>query len=309
MESEFLAWLDERLGSHPLLQLGPGDDAALLRLGERTSHAVTADLLTEHVDFRLGEATPRRIGHKALAVNLSDLAAMAARPVAAIISLALPRQGALALAQGLYEGILPLAERFDVAIAGGDTNTWDGPLVIAITAIGEVAQGEALTRSGAQSGDAVVVTGEFGGSILGRHLDVEPRVDEALKLVARGPMHAGMDVSDGLSLDLSRMCRASGVGAVIDLSTIPIASAAEELSKRPGDSQSAIDHALSDGEDFELIFAIPPATAQELLATQPLEVPLTQIGTFVEKEGLWQRDANGNESPLEPRGYLHGGVS
>ena len=153
----------------------------------------------------MAAVSPRRIGHKALAVNLSDLAAMAAKPVAAIVSLLLPRHGALELAQEIYEGLLPLATRYNVCIAGGDTNCWDGPLALSITAIGEVAAeanssnvhlnvvparsaaaallpATALLRSGAQAGRPYSVTGEFGGSILGKHLDFEPRVREAILL-------------------------------------------------------------------------------------------------------------------------------
>src|SRR5688500_11670741 len=160
MESHFIAWLRERLSGHRRLRLGPGDGAAILRLGDRSDCVVTTDLLTDGIDFVLDRTAPRRIGHKALAVNLSDLAAMAARPVAAVIALALPRQGGLELAKQLYEGMLPLAERFDLAIAGGDTNSWDGPLVIAVTVIGETTERGPLVRSGAKPGDRIIVTGE-----------------------------------------------------------------------------------------------------------------------------------------------------
>ena len=176
---------------------------------------LTVDLLTDGVDFELSKVSARCVGRKALAVNLSDLAAMAARPVAALDALALPRSGALELAKELFEGILPLAEKHGVAIAGGDTNTWDGPLVISVTLCGEVAAG-AVRRDGARPGDGIVVTGALGGSILGHHFDFEPRVAEALWLADRFTLHAGMDVSDGLSLDLWRMAQASGCGAVLD---------------------------------------------------------------------------------------------
>ena len=126
MERDFIAWLRERLPPHPLLLLGPGDDAAVLNMKGVGECVITVDLLTDQVDFILAEVDPRRIGRKALAVNLSDLAAMAAVPLAAVIAVALPRQGGRELAVQLYEGILPLAEKYKVAIAGGDTNSWDG---------------------------------------------------------------------------------------------------------------------------------------------------------------------------------------
>ncbi len=146
MESQFIAWLRERLSRHPQLMLGPGDDAAVLRLGERSNCVVTTDMLMDGVDFVLESTDPRRIGHKSLAVNLSDLAAMAARPLAAVVSVALPRQGGFDLGRELVEGMLPLAERYRVALAGGDTNSWDGPLVISVTAIGETTDCGPLVR-------------------------------------------------------------------------------------------------------------------------------------------------------------------
>src|SRR5688572_15361937 len=137
MELEFLRWLREHVPTHPRAKLGLSDDAAIVSLSGRSDVVVTTDMLTDGVDFQLETDVPRRIGRQALGVNLSDLAAMAAQPIAAVVSLALPRRGhgnraALQLAISLYEGLLPLAGEFDVAIAGGDTNTYDGPLVISV---------------------------------------------------------------------------------------------------------------------------------------------------------------------------------
>lgn len=305
MERDFLRRLLPRLPAHPRLLLGPGDDAALLALAKDQACVVTTDMLMDGVDFELARHDPQRIGRKALAVNLSDLAAMAGRPVGAVISLALPRVDGAALALELYEGLIPLAEEFDTAIAGGDTNSWGGPLVISITAIGEVLPGKEWTRSGAKAGDEILVTGSFGGSILGKHFDFTPRVREALLLSERYDIHSAMDVSDGLTLDLSRLCEASGVGAVLDLSLIPIEPAAAVLSRQQQDGLSPLDHALGDGEDFELILAAAPEVAQKLLAAQPLAVPISRIGRFVPQTGLWQQAADGSLQPLAPRGYQH----
>jgi thiamine-monophosphate kinase len=314
MESQFIAWLRERLRGHRRLLLGPGDDAAVLRLADRGDCVVTTDLVTDGVDFDLAQTAPRRIGHKALAVNLSDLAAMAARPVAAVVALALPRQRGMHLAQDLYEGMLPLAERFDLSIAGGDTNSWDGDLVIAITAIGETTDRGPLTRGGATPGDRIVVTGQFGGSLQGRHLDVEPRVAEAILLHERYELHAGIDCSDGLSLDLSRICSESKCGAIIDIDRVPIANAAtrlHELDSAKAQTQGVppatpLEHALSDGEDFELILAVRPDSAARMIGQQPLAgVLLTDIGEIVSERGLWQRDNSGRKTPLAPRGWEH----
>jgi thiamine-monophosphate kinase len=310
METEFIAWLRERLPPHPQLLLGPGDDAALLRLRDRPECLVTVDLLTDQVDFRLAESDPLLIGRKALAVNLSDIAAMAGRPLAAVIALALPRHDALELATRLYEGMLPLANEYQVAIAGGDTNCWDGPLAISVTLLGEPGERGPLCRTGARPGDAIVVTGSFGGSILGRHFDFTPRVREALILNEKYELHAAIDVSDGLSLDLARLASASGCGARINTADVPIAEAAydlaqRDLAQRDVGAQDALAHALGDGEDFELLLAVPPDAARRMFAEQRLDVPLTVIGQFVSEPGLWQIDAGGDVRPLVPRGWIH----
>lgn len=303
MERDFLRRLIPRLPPHPRLLLGPGDDAALLALAKDNACVVTTDMLMDGVDFQLATCDPKRVGRKALAVNLSDLAAMAARPVGAVVSLALPQGDGESLALALYEGLIPLAKEFDIAIAGGDTNSWLGPLVISITAIGEVIPGKEWRRSGAKPGDEILVTGSFGGSILGKHFDFTPRVREALLLAERYEIHAAMDVSDGLSLDLSRMCEASGCGAVIDLSRIPIAPAAVELENE--NEKSALDHALGDGEDFELILAAAPDVALEVLTSRPLAVPVIRIGRFVSQPGLWRQNDRGELEPEPVRGYEH----
>ncbi len=305
MELEFIRWLRNRQPASPRAPLGLSDDAALLQLTGDARCVVTVDMLTDGVDFDLRTDSPERIGRKALAVNLSDLAAMAARPLAGVIALALPRAGSLQLAKALYEGLLPLAEHYHLAIAGGDTNTWDGPLAISVTLLGEVTQAGPLVRSGAKPGDTILVTGRFGGSRLGHQFDFEPRVKESLWLAANSTLHAGIDVSDGLSLDLWRLCEASGCGAVVELGQLPVSDAAQAWSEKLSDGSTAVEHALGDGEDFELILAIPPETAAELIEQQPLDCGLTRIGQFVAERGLWQRDASGVLSPLVPRGFEH----
>jgi thiamine-monophosphate kinase len=303
MERLFIDWLANQLPPNPKLRVDFGDDAAVLRWADGGDMVVTTDAVTDGVDFRVGEATPEQIGHKALGVNLSDLAAMAAQPVAAVVSLVLPRDGALELATGVYRGMLPLARRFDVTIAGGDTNAWDGPLVISITAIGRTTARGPLTRSGARPGDVLLVTGALGGSILGRHLAVEPRVREALALHAAYELHAGMDISDGLALDASRLAAASHCGVAIDLAAIPVARDAERLAASSG--RSALEQALGDGEDFELLLAVPPGEDERILRDQPLAVPVTRIGEFVANPGLWKRDSAGKLEPLPPTGFTH----
>lgn len=308
MELTFLDWLRTQLPAAPPIALGIGDDAALLpqQTGQQT--VVTTDMLMEGVDFILNDCGPFAVGRKALAVNLSDIAAMGAKPVAAFVSLCLPRTNDpahdLRFAQQLIQGMLPLAEEFDCQIAGGDTNAWSGPLAINVTAIGEVATGKAWLRSGARPGDAILVTGSFGRSIEGKHLTFTPRVSEARQLQSMNvEVHAAIDVSDGLSLDLSRICSASGCGAHVDIEKVPLSR--ETIDYCGEDFADAYHLALADGEDFELILAVPPHEAERLLRDQPLSVKLSQIGNFTAKPGLMQQLPDGCTLPLTPRGYEH----
>jgi thiamine-monophosphate kinase len=305
MENDLIAWLRRRVPSHPHLLLGIGDDAAVVRWPPGADCLVTVDMLTDQVDFRLEEADPQKIGRKALAVNLSDMAAMAGVPIAAVVALVLPRRGGQKLAEELYAGLLPLAAEHNVALAGGDTNSWDGPLAISVTLLGRPTKRGPLVRSGARPGDKIVVTGSFGGSILGHHFDFEPREREATELHERYGLHAGIDVSDGLSLDLSRLAAESGCRARLELDRIPIAAAAHELAAQRGDGVTPLEHALGDGEDFELILAVSPAAAEQMLREQPLPVQLACIGEFVPGAGLIAVEASGRERPLAPRGFEH----
>ncbi|MCA9242134.1 MAG: thiamine-monophosphate kinase [Planctomycetales bacterium] len=305
MERELVDWLLANLPPHPLLRIGIGDDAAVLERAPEGELVVTTDSLGDGVHFDLARHEPRWIGYKCLAVNLSDLAAMAAEPIAGVVSLMLPRShpNVRVLAQGLYEGMLPLAERFGCSIAGGDTNVWDGPLTVCVTALGHTTLSGPLTRSGARPGDAILVTGELGGSITGHHLTFTPRVEEALLLHDRYGLSAGMDISDGLALDLSRLCQASGCGAVIDAAEVPVSPAAEQLAQAAGGD--ALSHALADGEDFELLLTAPRPVADRMIREQPVACGLTIIGEVEPSPGLRRRDRQGVVSRLEPQGYWH----
>ena len=307
-ENEFVAELVRGLPPDRRLEVPVGDDAAVLRPPALRRTVVTVDMLMEGVDFALGaDCPPEAVGHKALAVSLSDLAAMGSRPEAAVVAVALPRRAGEALGRGVQAGLAAAAAAYDVALAGGDTNSWDGPLVISTTLLGSVAPGAAWRRDGARPGDLLVASGAFGGSLLGRHLAVTPRCQEAALIAAGYVVHAAIDVSDGLSLDIARMMTASGTGAVLDLDAVPIHADAVEMASRPGDGRSPLEHALGDGEDFELVLAMPPEDARRLVAAAgrpPLETPFTIIGEVVAGEGLFARSPAGRR-PLRPQGYQH----
>ena len=313
MELEFIRWLREHIPADPRAKLGLNDDAAVISLVGSPDVVVTTDLLTDGVDFRVGHDELRKIGRQALGANLSDLAAMAARPLAAFISVALPHSGPaglgpLEMAIGVYEGLLPLAREFDIAIAGGDTNTYDGPLVISVTALGQPLPCGALTRSGGKSGDWLMVTGSLGGSILGHMFDFTPRVREAIVLHERYQLSAGIDISDGLALDASRLADASDCGALLFMDRVPVSRDARELAKRDGADDienTALQHALGDGQDFELLFAVPPTQAQVILRDRPLDCEVTHVGQLIAEPGLWQQQADGCRLPLEATGWRH----
>jgi thiamine-monophosphate kinase len=210
----------------------------------------------------------------------------------------------------MQAGLARLADVHGVALAGGDTNTWDGPLVVSVTAIGSVPAGGAWRRDGARPGDRILATGRFGGSILGRHLNVEPRCREAAAIAGTYRVHAAIDVSDGLALDLSRMMAASGTAAMVDMNTVPIHADAERLAALDG--RSALDHALEDGEDFEILLTLPPDEATRLMATWEREgwpTPLTVIGEVTSGTGVWARSEGSEPCRLAPRGYQHGFVT
>src|SRR2546430_383433 len=244
-EFEYINWLRGRSRTDPRVLVGIGDDAAVLR-ASACPWLVTTDMLLEGSHFVLSEAGPRCVGRKAMAVNLSDIAAMAGKPVAAVVSAGLPRGAGEDLAKELYEGLREMAHEFDTAIIGGDTNSWTGPLAICITLLGEATARGPVLRSGAKPGDWLLVSGPLGGSLEGKHLDFMPRVREALLLHEHADLHAMIDVSDGLAADVDHICQESGCGALLRAESIPISDAARAIN----DGKSALEHALGDGQAF-----------------------------------------------------------
>jgi len=301
MEHGFIAWAKQRAMRLPKIKLGIGDDCALIA-SDGSDWVVTTDSLCEGTHFILDQCGPQAVGRKLVGVNLSDLASMAAVPVAVFLSLCLPRKSADLLGSEIYEGVCEACEKYNVAIGGGDTNVWDGPLVVHLTAIGTARPAGSWLRSGARPGDKIVLSGRLGGSLLGKHLDFEPRLKLAQALYPLGIVQAATDISDGLGIDLLNLTAASRCGAEVELDRIPISDAALERSKSSG--HTALEHAIGDGEDFELLMAVDPARIDQL----PPEidgVPLTVIGTFVSRTGLWSR-SKGRIEQLQPRGYVHG---
>ncbi len=294
---------------------GIGDDAALLVPPPGHELAVAIDTLVEGVHFPHGTA-PADIGWKALAVNLSDLAAMGATPAWALVSLTLP-QGDAAFVEGVADGFAQLARRYRVALVGGDTTR--GPLSISVAVHGFVPGGQGLRRDAARAGDQIFVTGSLGDAAaalqclghdhaearaLRQRLDrPQPRVAAGQAL--RGLAHAAIDVSDGLLADLGHVCRASGVGAEIRAAALPKSPALLAMF----DAATAHELALAGGDDYELCFSVPAARASEVMATMArIGCGATCIGRVVEGEAIRVLDEDGNASTPSHRGWEHFGA-
>ncbi len=279
-EFAFIDWVRRQTPADPRVPVGPGDDCAVLA-PPPGNLLVTTDLLTEGVDFLLAECGPTAVGRKAMAVNLSDLAAMAGKPVGAVVAVALP-PGGMAIAQEILRGLREVAERFDCPLVGGDTNSWAGGLVVAVTVFGVPTGRGPVLRSGAKVGDWLFVTGPLGGSLLGRHLSPTPRIPEAIALHAMVELRAMIDLSDGLAGDIGHLAAASGVGVVLNPDAVPIHPDARERATLTG--RTPLDHALTDGEDFELAFAVSPADGERLVRGSP--VPVWKVGECVAGGGV-----------------------
>ena len=302
-EFSLIDWFRQRVGDaeSQRIPLGIGDDTAVLAGTGAESILCAVDVLLEGTHFTRSQATAREIGHKALAVNLSDIAAMSGRPTAALVGLVLNRSLGADFAKELLSGLHDLAKEFDVAVVGGDTNIWDGPIVVSVSVLGEATPQGAVRRNGARAGDWIMATGSFGGSLAGKHLRFQPRVREALALHQQAALHAMIDVSDGLAADLSHILTESGVGAVIDADAVPVSDAARSMS----DGRSPLEHALSDGEDFELLFTVTPTDGENLLDHPPIDLPITCIGVIVDQAGCQIHDSKGNMTSLPPLGWQH----
>lgn len=298
-ENSFIDWIRAESAKGKSVVGGIGDDCAQVGTTKPIT-LVTVDMLIEGVHFDLGVMTPEQVGRKALAVNLSDIAAMAGEPTAGFVALAIPRARGADLAVGVMRGVFELAREFDVAIAGGDTNSVDGPLVISLTLLGTPTQSGAVTRAGARPEDVVCVTGSLGYSLSGKHWSFTPRVHEAIALHRSVAIHAMMDLSDGLASDLFKLGEESGVGFEIDADALPIAPISID------DGRSPLDHALHDGEDFELLFTVTPDDAERLREfTLTSGCPVTVIGRVVETKGCVIVDRDGRQTKLMPGGFTH----
>jgi thiamine-monophosphate kinase len=300
------------------VRLGIGDDAAIVAVTSGCELVVSVDMLVEGRHFQAG-VDAESLGHKALAVNLSDLAAMGARPRWALLAGALPDADGAWLA-AFARGLFALADRFGVELIGGDTTR--GPRNLCVTIMGEVPAGQAITRGGARPGDDVWVSGTLGDAMLAlaaiegrttmadaalvqvrdRLLRPEPRI--ALGQSLRGTATAALDVSDGLTGDLGHILQASGVGARVDLAAIPRSDVMR--AKLREDRALALACLLAGGDDYELCFTAPPADRDRVSAAGSVcSVPVTRIGTITQEHGLRVLDESGAAMASLPRAFDH----
>jgi thiamine-monophosphate kinase len=282
---------------------GIGDDCAVVRTGRRDPYdlLLKSDPVIEGVHFG-PDTTGAAIGHKALGRVLSDLAAMGGEPLWILVDLVSPPTESVARIEAIYRGMARLAGRYGAAIVGGDTSSGK-VLEVHVFAVGRVPRGQAVLRSGARAGDLLYVTGALGGSLLGHHLRFEPRLAEGQWLRDSGVVTAMMDISDGLATDLRRLAAASGTGAVLDAGCIPVSAAARRLK----DKGPSLEHALADGEDFELLFTVQRRKAESFEAAwrKAIRLPCSRIGAMTAKSGIVElRDCQGSRE-LMLHGYEH----
>jgi thiamine-monophosphate kinase len=305
------------LPNQPSVLVGPGDDCAVIDVGIADQELLfKTDAVVEGVHFTR-EIAAERVGHKALARCFSDIAAMGGKPTHALVTLGLPKDYEVGFVERLYAGMVKLAERFQVSIVGGETTANPGSIFVSISLIGRMTGQKPVLRSGARVGDAIFVTGTLGGSIEGKHLDFEPRLVESNWLVGNFELHAMIDVSDGLATDLRHILKASGVGAEVLLSAVPVSRVARTRAREAvgyietppgaGEPTPGLKAALTDGEDFELLFTVASKDAVRLLdcwKAQFPDLPLSCVGKIIAGTELLIRDKNGIRQ-LAAHGYDH----
>lgn len=306
-EFELIARLTPSLPTNASVVVGAGDDCAVLDCGAPDQQLLfKTDAVVEGIHFTK-ETPPEKVGRKALARCLSDIAAMAGTPAAAVVTLGLPNNYDVALVEKIYAGMGELARAHGVAIVGGETTTSPERMFISVALTGFVPTGKAVLRSGARVGDAIFVTGELGGSLAGKHLDFEPRLAEARWLAQHFKIHALLDLSDGLAGDVRHLLDTAGLGAEIGSDVVPISRAAKLAARSASSAKPPLFAALTDGEDFELLFTVAAQSAVRLKDAWKEKFPklkLTCIGKVTAEPGIRLRDKFGVRT-FKAHGYAH----
>jgi thiamine-monophosphate kinase len=309
----------------PEVALGIGDDCAVLQPQAGREWVITTDTQVEDVHFRRAWLTPYQIGWRAMAVNLSDIAAMGAQPFGALAALTLPAATEAAFFDQLLDGLCDLGLRLNCPLIGGNLARDPVRLSLTLTVLGHVPLGQAVLRRGARSGDEIWVSGRLGGSAAGlqtflqtipladamctalrqRYTQPLPRVREAIFLRASGHLTSMIDLSDGLAGDLGHLCEESGVGAQIVADTLPLDSGVREVARALG--EDPVDYALRGGEDFELCYTALPGALTPLLDEfrGQFGIDLTRVGVMTSERSLRLVHADGSQTPLSPQAFDH----
>ncbi|MCL5281462.1 MAG: thiamine-monophosphate kinase [Planctomycetes bacterium] len=300
-EDDITGWFRQQRQLSPAeIPIGIGDDMAQIALERSASVLITTDMLLDGTHFDLRTATLEQVGYKSMAASLSDCAAMATIPLAAVVAVALPRGWSGRQLQQLHAGVVFAADKYHCPLVGGDITSWtgDGRFAVCVSMLSKPGDKPPVRRNGAKVGDVICVTGSLGGSGRRKHLEFEPRVQEALQIVQSADLHAMMDISDGLSTDLNRICRQSGVGALVEAAAVPVS----EDARAQADPLSA---ALNEGEDFELLFTLSPDQWDQLCRLWDELVPITRIGRITDTGRMEIRMPDGRAVELRPGGYDH----
>jgi thiamine-monophosphate kinase len=306
-EFELLAKIIPTLASNEQEVRGAGDDCAVLDLGLKDELLLfKTDAVVADVHFT-SETPPDKVGRKALARTLSDIAAAAGKPVSCLVTLGLPKNFDPDYVFAFYQGLNALAREHKLSVSGGEITRTAGPMFASIALLGTIPRGRVITRAGAKVGDAIFVSGELGGSLAGRHLEFEPRLQEARYLAETFHIHAMMDLSDGLAGDLRHILNASKVGAELFGDAIPITRSAKLKAKHESSAKPPLLAALTDGEDYELVFTVSSKQAVAVLDGWKKHFPKTKlscIGKITSQSGLRVRDKLGVRE-LPAHGYTH----
>ena len=300
-EDEITGWFRQQRQLSPVaIPIGIGDDMAQIALDRGASVLITTDMLLDGTHFDLATATLEQVGYKSMATSLSDCAAMATIPLAAVVAVALPHGWGGRQLQELHAGVVRAADKYRCPLVGGDITSWktDGRFAVCVSMLSKPGDKPPVRRSGAQAGDVICVTGSLGGSGRRRHLEFEPRVNEALQIVQIADLHAMMDISDGLSTDLNRICHQSSVGALVEASAVPMSQDAKAQT-------DPLDAALNEGEDFELLFTLSPEQWDTLHRRWDHPVPITRVGRITNTGRMEIKMPDGQVLDLKPGGYDH----
>jgi len=303
-EFSFIQWIRERQKRRKDVILGIGDDCAAINVSSDRMCLITTDMLVDGTHFDLKRCSLRDAGRKAIACSISDVAAMGCQATVAVVSICFPNHTTERFAKELYKGIWDIADKYNIEIVGGDIISGHGPLCINVTMLGRDDGLKPVLRSGAKAGDMILVTGTLGGSLLGKHLRFEPRLKEGLILNKNFTIHAMIDISDGLTADLNHILEESRVGAILYEDQIPVSEAAVKMAEKSGNTP--LYHALSDGEDYELLFTLSKGQAKKVVKS-----PLFERGTFscigeiIKGPGIEMKFSDGKISRIKPHGYEH----